>query len=66
MFKLAHAYPVYTLGFERSMNIVNEYIKSFDNFASIGRQGAFRYINSHLAMRQAYDTADYIKKKIEN
>ncbi|MBI1745731.1 MAG: FAD-dependent oxidoreductase [Acidobacteria bacterium] len=40
------AYPVYTLGYEKPLNILKSYVKEFSNLKIIGRGGTFRYNNS--------------------
>ena len=46
-----HAYPIFSLGFEKHLQVVQNYLRRFKNFRSTGRQGAFTYPNMHSAMR---------------
>jgi len=40
------AYPSYTLGYERPLQTLKEFVGSFDNLQIIGRYGTFRYNNA--------------------
>ena len=53
-------YPIFALGFEPFLETVKKYLKSFDNFQTIGRQGNFCYPNMHTAMRMGADAANKI------
>lgn len=53
-----HAYPVFALGFEPSLAMVRDYLETFANLRSTGRQGAFTYPNMHAAMRMGWDAAE--------
>lgn len=43
--RLAHAYPVYEVGYQDRLRPLLSYAKSLDGFSSTGRQGLFRYNN---------------------
>jgi protoporphyrinogen oxidase len=58
VYRLAQAYPIYRLGFEESLARIMTFVDQMGNFKSIGRQGAFQYINAHLAIKEGYNTAD--------
>jgi protoporphyrinogen oxidase len=40
------AYPSYTLGYERPLEILKQFVYSFENLEIIGRYGTFRYNNA--------------------
>lgn len=50
-----YAYPVFSLGFEEDLGVVQEFLSHFRNVVSTGRQGAFTYPNMHSAMRMGAD-----------
>ncbi len=58
VYRLEHAYPMYLLNYKPNLNTVYNFVNSISGLKSIGRQGGFNYINSHVAMRIGYDTAD--------
>lgn len=60
VFKAPHAYPMYLLGYEEQMKTIKDWIDGIDNLQTIGRQGLFQYINSHIAMKMGYIAADKI------
>jgi protoporphyrinogen oxidase len=52
-----HAYPVFALGFEPHLEVVQAFLGQLANLRSTGRQGAFCYPNMHGAMRMGADAA---------
>lgn len=52
-----YAYPIFSLGFEKHLQIVQDYLATFSNLRSTGRQGAFTYPNMHSAMRMGATAA---------
>jgi protoporphyrinogen oxidase len=40
------AYPSYTIGYEKPLQILKDFVYSFDNLQIIGRYGTFRYNNA--------------------
>ncbi|MBN1405024.1 MAG: FAD-dependent oxidoreductase [Candidatus Omnitrophica bacterium] len=65
VYRLEHAYPMYVLDYKDNLNIIYDFIRSIPNLKSVGRQGGFNYINSHVAMRIGYDTADSVIKLLK-
>jgi protoporphyrinogen oxidase len=53
-------YPIYTKGYEKSCSILIKYFDSIPNLVSTGRQGAFLFINTHVAMKYGFRAADEI------
>ncbi len=45
-----NAYPIYSLGYQKNMDIVRGYLSRFTNLQTIGRGGLFRYDNSDHAL----------------
>ena len=60
VFKAPHAYPIYLLNYEKDLKILLDWVDSIKNLQTIGRQGRFQYINSHVAMKMGYNAADAI------
>lgn len=58
-----YAYPVYFLDYQKSLCIVNDYLRRFCNLKLIGRSALYRYDNSDIAMKSGVDAA---KSFLEN
>lgn len=56
-FRARHAYPKYTVGFEKKLSSVRDYLGSIENLVSTGRQGRFDYLRSAVAMKTAWTDA---------
>ena len=52
--RLAHAYPIYKLGFEVDLAQVDDWVGQFENLVTFGRQGLFAHDNAHHALYMAY------------
>ena len=50
VFRVEKAYPVYDSTYQQHVNVIKSYIKQFDNFQTIGRNGLHRYNNQDHAM----------------
>jgi len=46
-----YAYPIFNKGFDQHLKVIQDYLTTFSNLRSVGRQGAFTYPNMHSAMR---------------
>jgi len=53
-----YAYPIFKKGFEKHLETVLNYLRTFSNLRTTGRQGAFTYPNMHSAMRMGADAVD--------
>lgn len=58
--RIAHAYPVYDLDYQRHFETVDAWLSSLDGFLSFGRQGLFAHDNTHHAFAMAYAAADVL------
>lgn len=58
--RIAHAYPVYDLDYQRHFETVDNWLSSLDGFLSFGRQGLFAHDNTHHAFAMAYAAADVL------
>ncbi len=56
--RIAHAYPVYDLDYQRHFETVDAWLSTLDGFLSFGRQGLFAHDNTHHAFAMAYAAAD--------
>jgi protoporphyrinogen oxidase len=58
VFKVAHGYPIYSVGYEADLREALAGIAAAAvNVHTIGRQGRFAYVNTHVAMKMGYDLA---------
>ena len=62
-FKAPNAYPIYSLGYEKILEKLFSWVDQKQNLQTVGRQGRFQYVNSHIAIRMGYNAADEILKK---
>ena len=58
--RIAHAYPVYDLDYQRHFETVDSWLSSLDGFLSFGRQGLFAHDNTHHAFAMAYAASDVL------
>ena len=56
--RLAHAYPVYDLDYEKNFNVMDDWLSGIDGVLTFGRQGLFAHDNTHHAYAMAYGAAD--------
>lgn len=56
--RLRQAYPIYTMGYERWLTAVDEWIGAQPNFLVYGRQGLFAHDNTHHALYMANAAVD--------
>jgi protoporphyrinogen oxidase len=56
-FKTPFAYPIYSLGYETALSTVLDAVSGYENLHTIGRQGKFAYINTHVAFKMGYEVA---------
>ena len=56
--RLAHAYPVYDLDYQRHFETVDNWLLGLEGFLSFGRQGLFAHDNTHHAFAMAYAAVD--------
>lgn len=50
VYRVEKSYPVYDSNYREHLNVVREYVDSFTNFQTIGRNGLHRYNNQDHAM----------------
>jgi protoporphyrinogen oxidase len=60
VFRLPKSYPVFGAGFEAGLSELINALDQFENFRSIGRQGAFNYIGTLDAMDIGYGYANWL------
>ena len=64
MFKSSSVYPVYFMGYQEKLNIINDYYSKYDqSFHLLGRSGQYNYVDQDQAMKIGFELADKIKRK---
>ncbi|MBI3288505.1 MAG: FAD-dependent oxidoreductase, partial [Elusimicrobia bacterium] len=63
VFRSRHAHPMYTLGYEDTLQTLLEAVEGFPNAVTAGRQGRFQYVNTHVAMKMGREAADRLRTK---
>jgi protoporphyrinogen oxidase len=58
--RLPKSYPVFRTGFEAGLTELIQSLDQFENFRTIGRQGAFNYIGTLDAMDIGYGFSDWL------
>ena len=58
--RLAHAYPVYSQGFDAHFRRLDEWVSGLDGVVSLGRQGLFAHDNTHHALSMAYSASECV------
>lgn len=66
VFRAQHAYPMYTLHYEKHLDLLLKIIETMTNIETAGRQGRFQYINTHIAMKMGYEAADKLIQKMNS
>ena len=59
-FRLPHAYPIWDVHSRGNLNTVLDYLESFENLYSVGRQGGFTYGGAADCMDIGFRTARHI------
>jgi protoporphyrinogen oxidase len=60
--KIPFAYPLYTTGYEKNFELVDEWLDNLDGLLSFGRQGLYAHDNTHHAMYMAKAAADCLNE----
>ncbi|NNC90717.1 MAG: FAD-dependent oxidoreductase [Akkermansiaceae bacterium] len=60
LLRARHGYPVFSRGFEPHLAAAEDFLGTFRNLRSTGRQGAFTYPNMHGAMRMGARAAEQL------
>ena len=56
--RLKQAYPIYQMGYEVPLGVLDAWIQSVPGLLSYGRQGLFAHDNTHHALYMAYSAVD--------
>lgn len=56
IFRYPEAYPIYHIGFQSDLQLIDRYLNSLGRVFSTGRQGKFYYVNTHVTMQMAIKT----------
>lgn len=62
--KNRYAYPLFMVGFEEPLEIARRHIASVPNVVTAGRQGEFRYVNQHIAIKSGAAAAVQLLKTL--
>jgi protoporphyrinogen oxidase len=65
VFRAKHAYPIYTLHYEKHLDTLMKAVDEMANLETAGRQGRFQYINSHIALKMGYEAVDRLTAGLE-
>ena len=52
--RLRQAYPIYPMGYEVPLGMIDDWNETLPNFLTYGRQGLFQHDNTHHALYMAY------------
>lgn len=58
--RISHSYPRFRVGFQQRVATCFEYLRSFRNMVSYGRQGSFAYLNTDGVMNQGFKAASAV------
>jgi len=58
--RLTHAYPVYRIGYEKHLQVIEDWLMGIPAVLSFGRQGLFAHDNVHHTLAMAYAAADCV------
>ncbi|MCM8774077.1 MAG: FAD-dependent oxidoreductase [Candidatus Omnitrophica bacterium] len=61
--KVPWAYPIYKLGYEKSLNTIMGYLNNFTNLILCGRSGLFKYNNLDQSIRMGLEVGKYLLGK---
>jgi protoporphyrinogen oxidase len=64
VYRSAHAYPVYLLGYEDDLRVCLEALETLPNLATAGRQGRFQYVNAHVAFKMGQEAAERVLRAL--
>ena len=65
VYRYRHGYPIYKLGYEKHMKKILDFIDGIKNLETAGRQGLFKYVNGHIAIKMGFDAAKKLEKNIQ-
>lgn len=57
VFRAEHGYPIYRVGYEAHLAAALDGLAQIPNLSTIGRQGRFAYVNTHVALKMGYELA---------
>jgi protoporphyrinogen oxidase len=60
--RLAHAYPVYDLDYQRHFDTIDRYLSGLKGLLNFGRQGLFAHDNTHHAFAMSYAAAGVLRE----
>lgn len=65
--RVPKAYPIYSTGYKLHMNIIEEFVRKFDNLQLVGRYGLFKYNNmDHSILTGLYAAKNILQEAYEH
>jgi protoporphyrinogen oxidase len=61
VFKIPRCYPIYNRGYKDHLEVVTEYLKTFEKFQAVGRYGSFKYNNQDHSLLMGILAAENIE-----
>lgn len=61
--RIPYAYPVFDLHYRDYLQIITDFLASFDNLSLVGRSGMFSYLNMDQAMESGIFDAERVMRK---
>ena len=61
VFKIPRCYPIYKVGYKDHLEVMTEYLKTFQNFQAVGRYGSFKYNNQDHSLLMGILAAENIE-----
>ena len=62
-----NAYPIYSMGYKKDVDMIKNYLSRFSNIQTIGRAGLFRYDNSdHALLTGIYSARNFLGISSDN
>jgi protoporphyrinogen oxidase len=65
VFRVSHAYPIYHLGYQEALGIVQGFLGTLENLQSIGRNGQHRYNNLDHSMLSGLEAARSVAERLQ-
>lgn len=60
--RVQSAYPVYRIGHEHDLDVVEQWLKGFPGLVTLGRQGLFAHDNTHHTLEMAWEAVASLQR----
>ncbi|MDF1577389.1 MAG: FAD-dependent oxidoreductase [Desulfobulbales bacterium] len=61
--KIPHAYPVFSVDYQKHLRVVTDWLGRFENLHLIGRSGRYSYLNMDHAMESGIEAAEKVLQR---